>query len=215
MDRKKIRISKYLLTLVLTLIIFAAGIAIGSYSTNNKFNEVDLLEQELRTETLSLETQYSILSENVCEFTDYEPFNEELFSLADKLGHMEVLLGKNDPNVLRLKEYFSLLQIRHLLLTQKMQEECGEDGNVLLYFYSNIGDCAKCEEQGYVLTYIRRNHEKVNIYYFDMNIDNPALEVIKNLYLDGEIETPILVIDGEVYQGFMDRDALEELLFSN
>jgi len=91
-DRKKIRITKYLLVLFLTIIIFSAGIAVGSYTTNRKFNQVDLLEQELRTQTLAIETQFLILAENPCEAINYTPFTEELFTISEKLGYMEDLL---------------------------------------------------------------------------------------------------------------------------
>ncbi|MFH1505949.1 MAG: hypothetical protein ABIE94_03075 [archaeon] len=212
MSRKKIRVSKYVLVLILTLIIFSGGLAVGSYTTNRKFMQVDYLEQELRTQTMSIETQFLILSENPCGLINHTPFTDELYEVSEKLGYMEDLLGKKDQNVLRLKQYYSLLQIRHWLLMQKMNEECNEDNVLILYFYSNLGDCDKCTEQGFVLTNIREDRENVRIYPFDINLDNPALDTISSLYLGDNRSTPILIINEKVYHGFKDKEAVLEIL---
>ena len=211
-DRKKIRITKYLLVLFLTIIIFSAGIAVGSYTTNRKFNQVDLLEQELRTQTLAIETQFLILAENPCEAINYTPFTEELFTISEKLGYMDDLLGKKDVNVLRLKEYYSLLQIRHWLLMKKANSQCGQNNILILYFYSNLGDCSKCEEQGYVLTRIHKDYENVKVYAFDINIHNPATDTIQSTYIARNKTAPILIINEKTYYGFKDKAEIEEIL---
>ena len=80
----------------------------------------------------------------------------------------------------------------------------------VLFFYSNKGDCPKCEQQGFVLTNFKRTYKDVRIYHFDINIDNPALNTIKDLY---KIKyAPAIVFREDTYHGFMTKTVLENLL---
>ena len=48
------------------------------------------------------------------------------------------------------------------------------------------------------------------MYSFDVNIENPALEWIKDVYNISEV--PSLVIDNIKYVGFMDEDNFKEFI---
>jgi hypothetical protein len=132
----------------------------------------------------------------------------ELYQIGARLDFMESEMGQDNRQVLGLKEYYHLLEIRHWLFLKKAKEECNRDYNLILYFYSNKGDCPKCQDQGNVLTYLHRKYPRLNIYSFDVNIDNPALKTIKSLY-DIKGTPPILVINDQTYSGFMTSVEIE------
>lgn len=211
MNRRRLRPSAYIAAFALTTLIFVIGILLGSYFSAEKLNDIDTLAQELQMNTMGTELQYEILLQNPCGTIESSQLTEELFSIGEKLGYMESSLGSKDPDVLNLKEYYHLLEIKHWLFVKKTIEECSIAEDTILYFYSNAGDCTKCEEQGNVLVYMHRKYPELNIYSFDINIDNPALNTVKDMF--SVVETPSLVINGETNAGFMDAAALKEAIF--
>ncbi len=208
MSRQKIDMNKYLAVFGLTTLIFIAGIALGNYFSSQKLRHIDYLGQDLKVDTLAMELQYDIVSENPCEHINNTPIAEELYDMASKLDYMENRMGEKNRDVLELKKQYSLLEIRHWLLMKKTNKECGKNNTLILYFYSNEDDCPTCQTQGFILTWIRKNYPSVYVYAFDYNIKNSALDTIKDLYrIKG---TPAIVIDKKTFNRFVDKKELEQ-----
>lgn len=209
---KKIEISKtkYLAVFATTTLIFIAGIFMGSVMSTKKLTNIQALEQELTIDTMALEVQYLMLVENLCEQINSTPLTDELYKIGTRLGHMENTLGETNIDVLRLKEFYSLLQIRHWLLAKKQKKECDVSKDFILYFYSNLKDCKTCKEQGFVLDYLHKKDPNLNIYSFDIHLSNVALETLKKLFVIKN--PPSLIINDLLFEGFKDRDELEQLL---
>ena len=124
---------------------------------------------------------------------------------------MEGELGKYDEDVLRMKEYYSLLEIRHWMFIKGLKEDCGRDYNIILFFYSNEEEeCSDCEMQGYLLGYINQKYDNVFIYSFDKNIQNSALGLLKDKY---NVNGLTLVINDRVSYGFMEKEEIEDKLY--
>jgi len=211
MSKKQIHKTKYIAVFALTTLIFLVGLIIGNQTSHSKLNNLEDIENDLRIETMAMELQYLLLSEDPCKSLNSTILSKELYKLGSKLDYMEEERGINDPYVLRLKEYFSLLQIRHWIFSKKSKRECDLDQDLILYFYSNKGDCSTCEEQGYVLSFIREKYPQTKIYAFDINIHNPAVDTVKEIYLKNQT-TPILIINEHVYYGFKNKEAIEQIL---
>lgn len=204
--------SNYLAALALTLLVFGTGILLGNHFSTSKLNQIEGLQQELNAQTLGAELQTLLLTEFPCSSFN-STITEELFDVGSKLDYMEGQLGKTNKEVLTLKEYYSLLEIRHWMLLKLAKERCGTEYNLVLYFYSNLGDCDECEQQGYVLSTLHKKYPYLNIYSFDANIHNPALETVKTIF--GIHRVPALVINNQVHTGFKDKNEIETLLFKN
>ncbi len=109
--------------------------------------------------------------------------------------------------MLRLKEYYSLLEIRQWLLEKEMAEKCGTNKTLILYFYSNDKQmCKECEEQGYILSYSRKNYDEVNIYSFDIGSRNPAVSTIKRIYDVRNV--PTVIINNNKIEGFVPKETI-------
>jgi len=213
---KDIAKTKYLAVFATTTLIFLIGILIGNQVTNAKVSKLDNIEQELRVDTMAIELQYLLLSEDPCKAPESTLLSEQLYQLGSRLRYMEDKYGADNPSVVRLKEYYSLLEIRHWLFLKKTKKECNKDYTFILYFYSKEKEnCPTCEEQGYVLTYLRENYPLVKVYSFDFGISNAALDTIKELYIKEESELPIIIINNDVYYGFKDKGAIEKLIFDD
>jgi len=63
-----------------------------------------------------------------------------------------------------------------------------------------------------VLTNVHKKDPDFNIYSFEYNLKNPALDFIKEKHGIEHSRLPTLVIDGDVHYGFQSKDRLQELL---
>jgi len=213
MLRREFRKMRYFIVFVITTLVFFMGIWAGQLISKDKFSQLEETQLDLRTQTITLETQFELISKNPCILLESDEFSRELYQMGQRLSFMEERYGKNNEEVLGLKEYYSLLEIRHWLFMEQIKKECEADFITILYFYSNLGDCEKCEQQGYLLTYLTEKYQGIRIYSFDVNIDNPALEILKESYKISEV--PSLIIDNKVYSRFMNALNLEKHLKEN
>jgi hypothetical protein len=202
--------AKFLAAFFLTAFIFLLIIVTNNYFNEIKINQLNSIYNNLRIDALNAEIQYEIISENPCVALNFDPISNELAELGDKLTSMETQLGKQNQQVLDLKKYYSILEIRQWLFVKKVSQECGKDAIPVLYFYSNEEDCATCDSQGFVLNYLKSTMPNVYIYSFDVNLDSSAVRTLKATY---SITTaPSLVIREQLYVGFRDSDELLRIL---
>ncbi|NTV22051.1 MAG: hypothetical protein HGB03_00600 [Candidatus Yonathbacteria bacterium] len=203
---------RYLLALVITGSVFWLAISISNRIHNERVKEIQSIENNISMNILSLETQFDLLAEVSCDEIDNTILSKELNSLAERLGYMEQQRGKDDTEVERLKEYYSLMQIKDYLLMKKIGKECGDEPVSILYFYSNEGDCPDCEKEGYVLTYLRENYPGVRVYAFDYHIGLSAVSTFTSMYNVTENLLPSVVIGKKTLYGFQEKETLESLL---
>ncbi|MBI1971063.1 thioredoxin family protein [Candidatus Woesearchaeota archaeon] len=202
---------KYVAAFSITTLVFIAGIFLGNVISSGKLQTIDVLQQDIAVRTIGSELQYVLLAEHPCENIHANELSQELFEIGSKLAYMEESLGTHDADVLNLKRYYSLLEIRHWLFLKKAQRECNAEYDLILYFYSNEGDCETCKQQGYVLNTIHRKYPAVNIYSFDINLDDPVLMTIKRMY--NVTSPPTVIINNKTMAGFVDKEQVEEELF--
>jgi hypothetical protein len=203
---------RYLLALIITGGVFWLAISISNRIHDERVQEIQSIENNISMNILSLETQFDLLAEVSCDEIDNTILSKELNSLASRLDYMEQQRGKDDVEVERLKEYYSLMQIKDYLLMKKIGKECGDEPVSILYFYSNEGDCTDCEKEGYVLTYLRENYPGVRVYAFDYHIGLSAVNTITSLYGVTENRLPAVVIGRKTLYGFQSKEIMEGLL---
>ncbi|MFC1723065.1 hypothetical protein ACFL0V_02920 [Nanoarchaeota archaeon] len=210
MSRQKADKNKYIAVFAITTLVFVVGILLGNYFSEQKLDQVDHLGQNLKIDTLAMELQYELIAEDPCAHVNNTLLAEDLYEMASKLDYMENRLGEDNPDVVELKKYYSLLELRHWLFMKKTNAECGVNNTLVIYFYSNEDDCPKCKTQGFILTWVRKNYPSVYVYAFDYNIENAALDTIKDLY--DVTGFPSVVIMGEVHNEFVGKKAMEEMV---
>jgi len=211
MKSRKIDKTKYVASFAIATLIFLLGIWLGTYFSAEKLSTIDTLAEKMQLNTLGTELQFSLISEKPCEFLNSSELTDELYQIGARLDFMESEMGQTNRQVLRLKEYYHLLELRHWIFLNKARSQCNQSYDLLLYFYSNKGNCPDCADQGNVLTYLHKKYPELNIYSFDININNPALKTVKSLYkIQGN--PPFMVINGKTYIGFMNSVSIEEEL---
>ncbi len=204
---------KYVLTFVITALIFATAIIANNFFNTKRVEQIRSIEDSISIDILSLETQFDLLQEQSCKnISEDSVLSRELDSLARKLSFTEAQLGAKNEEVVRLKRYYSLLEIKDLLLMQKVSEKCDLEPIFLLYFYSNEkGDCPDCLRQGFVLTELAKQYPQLRIYSFDYNLDLSAVETLISVREIPD-ELPALVINGTPHSGFKSVEEIQEIL---
>ncbi len=206
---KSVDWKKYLIAFFITAAIFATALYVSNFLNDKKVGELQAIESKISMDILSSETQYNLLAEASCEDIGNSVLSEELGSLSDRLSYMEGTDRKNDPELIRLKQYYSLLEIKDFLLVGKIGDKCRVRPISILYFYGN--DCPDCDKEGYVLTYIRQQYPQVRVYSFDYNIGLPAVRTLASIYNVNE-PLPAIVVKGKTYRGFQAIEDIERIL---
>lgn len=182
-----------------------------NYLDQRRVAELSSIQEQLATDTLSVETQFALLEEAPCEaITEGNTLSATLADLGARLVFAEERLGATDPQVLELKKQYTLLEIRDYLLMKRLARVCHADSPVALYFYSNVpGSCVDCDRASYALSYLHETYPKLRVYSFDYNLDLGAL---KTLIAVEKIrpEFPAFVIEGKRSYGFTSLDILEK-----
>ncbi|MBI5405943.1 hypothetical protein HY972_02810 [Candidatus Kaiserbacteria bacterium] len=199
-----------LIALVITIVLIGTVAYALSYLNNARIAELAAIEDQLSIDTLSLDTQFSLLEAAPCDSAaSSTAFTGTLADLGDRLSYAESQLGTDNPQVVRLKQHYSLLEIRDYLITKKLAAACKTKPITALYFYSNAGDCADCDRAGYALSYLRDTYPNLRVYSFDYNLDLGALETF--IALEGVRRSlPAFVINEKPFYGFTSLEELEK-----
>lgn len=200
---------KYIIVFFITIFIFATAFYVSNNLNNSKLEEIRKIEDTISIDILSLETQFDLFEELSCENITDSILSKELNELASKIEYGE----KNfdlDGELLSLKKYYSLLQIKDFLLMQKATERCNLNIESIIYFYGRE-DCEDCGKQGYVLTDLRQDYPELRVYSFDYYMDLSAIDALKSIYkIDQNL--PALIINERVYKGFKSREDIETIM---
>ena len=199
-----------LISLFITIVLAGTVAYAVGYLNRARIAELGAIEDQLSIDTLSLDTQLSLLAATPCESAASSTMlASELSDLGTRLATAEDQLGIDNPQVVRLKERYSLLEIRDYLLTKQLAAACGTKPVTVLYFYSNAGDCADCDKAGYALSYLRTTYPSLRVYSFDYNLDLGALKTLEAV-MKVQNELPAFVINGKQSYGFTSLEDLEK-----
>jgi len=199
---------KYLIVFLFTVGLFLSASYVSNYFGNKKINQLKLIQDKISIDILSSETQFSLLSELSCRNISDSILSGELEELGKKLEWGQDNLGVTDE-VLYLKKYYSLLQIKDYILTKKISERCKTKSAFILYFYTTAENCSECEKQGLVLSVLRDKYPELRVYSFDYSIDLSVVKALLQIYKIEDTKLPALVIDEDVLTGFYDINKLE------
>lgn len=199
---------KYITVFFITLGIFIVVFGLVNYLNKEKLADIDDLQRKITADLIATETQFDLLKSAPCSAVGNTILSVELGELGRKLDFAETNQGIDNPEVLQLKKYYSLLQVKDYLLMQELSNKCDITADSLLYFYSD--DCKECDKQGYALTEFKKRYPELRIYSFDSDLDFSVIETFASLY-DFEDVYPTVIAHDKTYQGFIGLSELEEL----
>ncbi len=205
-----------ILSLLITGLIIGTIVYAINYLNQQRLAQLNTIEDQLSTDTLSVETQYSLLENAPCQdfitgsSTEDTLLSQEVSSLGDKLTYTEAHLSSNDPQVIQLKKQYTLLEIQDYILSARIAQTCHVNPTVVLYFYSNTGECTDaCDRASYALSYLHQTYPGLRVYSFDYNLNLAALKTLESIE-KVQPQFPAFVINHKVYYGFTNLDDFEK-----
>jgi glutaredoxin len=212
--RQSIDRNKYVMTFMITAIIFGLMLYINGILDQKRYEDVKSIQDQISLDLLSSETQFNLLKETSCKSIDDSVLSKELNSLATKLSYLEANQSEsNQGEIAYLKKYYSLLQVKDWILMRQLAEKCKDQKVIsVLYFYGDKEDCSECEDMSYVLTRLRQQYPELRIYSFDTKLDLGALNTLKTIFGIESTKLPALVYNGQSNIGFKSIDEIKELI---
>ncbi len=215
MVNKKISWSFYAITLIITIIVFTSGIYFGVLLSKVKVGELQSSVSDM--EKIRIEQELNLLLVNylpnkTCDIISYEveEMIPQINELARELTYYEETKKFEETHYIETKREYMINQIKYWLYLERLKSSCNLNITTLIYFYSNK-DCDLCKDQGIVLDYMKNRHKNnLMIFAFDKDIELNSIKIIIKSY--GVEELPSIIIDGKLYQGFIDKDSLENLI---
>jgi glutaredoxin len=198
-----------LIALFFTIVVFSAGLYIGTEVTERKQSVFYSSTQDLFLQTLSAELEFELLKEQPCLFIRQNNLDLQLEQLENRLSYLEQISHVDKDEFRRLKNQYFLVEIRHYLLFLQANQVCDQRTDLILYFYGDK-TCDDCDNQGVTLLSLRRKYDTVRVYSFDVNSDNGAVKALLSQH--NITQVPSVVINGATHHGFISYAALESLV---
>lgn len=214
MDHRPIDWKKYLLTLVITALIFGTALYANNYFDDRRISEMRAIQDSIATNISSSEVEVALLSEIPCEEAGSSMLSSELGPLAERIAYSEENIGNDNADIIQLKKDYSLLEIKDYLLMKRLSERCGKKFGFALYFYGDKVSCPDCDKASYVLTYLRNKYPELRVYSFDYNLDLSAVRTLVST-LKVKSDLPAIVIGRQVTNGFREKEEIEKILLAN
>jgi hypothetical protein len=209
-EHPKLDWKKYVIVFFITSTLFGSVLWLSSYLNSKKTDELRAVQDKIYVDLLSSEAQFSLLQESSCKDVNSTVLSSELNSLSDKISYSESNIGINNTDVISLKKYYSILEIKDYLLMKNITKRCGEKPVFILYFYSN-DNCSDCTKQSYVLSDLHEKYPILRIYSFDYNLDLSAIKAMISMYSVPD-KLPAMVVNGKVYSGFKTAEDMKKLV---
>ena len=194
---------KYVVTLAITVVIFITAIGISVWIDDARVNNIRSLQDNISLNIISSETQSSLIKKADCSDIFGSDLSTQLSDMGDRLSFMESVGRGTDADVIKLKQYYYILEIKDYMLINSATK-CPLRPTMVLYFYEP--NCADCDKQGDVLTYLRQHYpDNIRVYSFDFSLNVPAVTTLANI---NKVEKPMpsIVVGGKAYDGFRSVD---------
>lgn len=217
MVKKKISWGFYAITLVITVLVFTSGIYFGIFLSRAKVSELQNMVSDLEKRRVEQELNLLLvgyLPNKSCDIISYEVEDmiPQINELARELDFYEETKKFEEKNYIETKKDYTVNMVKYWLYLERLKSSCDLNVTNVIYFYSNQ-DCSLCKDQGIVLDYMKESHKSdLMIFAIDSDLDLNSVDMIRKSY--GVQILPSLIIDGNLYEGFMGRDKLEEIIKS-
>jgi len=207
---------RYFLAAFITIIVFTLGMLLGIVIESRRVTYIQSLAVEQKLDLGSLQLQYQFMSqlgeEKNCPAveTAFEKYTDTLVRTQERLENYEKDSKMNKENFRNLKREYTQAQLNFWLLAIKTKELCKKDKVSIIYFYSSSEKCPDCEEQAFVLSYLKQLlKDKLLVFSIDESLEEETMvKILKNTF--NITKYPSLIVEKEKIEGLADKDLLLE-----
>ncbi len=189
MVQRKISKGKFVVALLVTAAIFALGLLLGLVVEGKRVNYAAQVYQTHAVNFISSQLQYdyllSLQDQASCP-TIYAGLDANLATLDQTRQKLERYsqdsqISKQEFELLRRQ--YALEQLRYWFLAGHVKDLCQTGAVRIIYFYSDGEICPGCEQQAFVLTYLKKKlGQKVLVFSLDERMDEPLIKLLKQQY---------------------------------
>lgn len=203
---------------VLTVLVFAVGIAIGVWmdasrvgETRDRLTEIDLEWNDARLQSL----YYSALNDTASCAAAMDAnlaFNGKIYAEGQTIERYEAI-NRFAPDLIQQKKRYALLQFQFWLNSINLKKKCGADYTIVAYFYSHYDESRTMDQklQSAVLTDLKEKCDNsVMLVPLPLDMDLTSIELLKSIY--GITSAPSILIDEEkVLRGVQSLSDMEKI----
>lgn len=204
----------FFVTVLLMTGIFYLGTGLNDHKVNSLRDDVKQIEVEQRSHSLGLQLAESVEGQK-CEAMKRwaESSVPEIQNLRQEVAAYESSSKVENTEYKLVKKRYMNLVIQNLIEIRQMEERCGDNRVNIVYIYTK-NDCGRCEDQGTVLTHYRRSYEdEVIVHPLDADLGMKSIDFMEDFY--NVTEYPVMIIEGEVYEGFRSKEEVGDIIQQN
>lgn len=205
---------RYLLAFFITTLIFVFGLMLGLVIEGARTSYIEEFNKKQALDYTSLQLQYQFIDqlgqEKNCEAIS-KTFDHTVESLENTRQRLEnynqdATINKEDFDA--LKREYSLAQLRYWLLAKQTKVLCDMELSTILYFYSTKEKCPECEQQAFILTYLKKRFkDRLLNFAFDGEYDKePMIKILKDTYKITQF--PTIVVNDKRFDGLTQTETI-------
>lgn len=219
--KRKVSNRNYVFAALITFAIFAIGMLLGIVIEGKRVNVMQQIYNDQKIEFASSQLQFEYLGQLTTKESCpaiYDLFSKNTIALG--IAQERLLTFQKDSTMNKnefenLKRQYTVEEIRYYLFAEKAKDICGTDLVRVLYFYSDQKNCPNCQEQEFVLNYLKdKFKEKLLIFALDEKFDSePMISILKKQYNISSY--PTLIFEETKIEGFNSVDDLNNKICSS
>ena len=201
-------------SLILTLVVFSAGVFLGIWLEDMRINHIKnrLLEVEVNWNDVRMQSSLMEMSCPIALDVNKE-FGEKLLKEGEEIERYEKANVMSQEIITQKKKY-ALLQIQYWLNTIKLRERCNASINTVLYFYSQFDPNVRLQQNIQSRVLVDLIHDckgKLLTFPLPIDLDIASVEILKRRF--NVTKAPSLVINETVVlEGLQSRQTLEKYI---
>lgn len=200
----------------ISAVMFGAGMFMGYWMNREKLSSLEGSIDSIVGDVQNFQLQFlsfDVLGANAtCPLLEstLSEINKKSYDIGSKLTSLGTAGEiRDESEYIRTKVQYSRLLTSYWLLAEKLKSACKTNVNTVVYFYNK--DCKLCDDQAFVLTYLKNKYgEKMLVFTLDADLDEPSVKTLKSYY--STTEYPALIINGKLRSGFLSQQELEGML---
>ena len=213
---KKIMIITTLLTMMFLLIGFFLGVWFDNLRADElreELTEIDIMWNDARLQSLYYQT---FSDGELCDsaLEGNLKFSERIYEEGQKIERYEKV-NRFAPNLLSQKKRYALLQMQFWFNSISLRERCGYNYSTVVYLYSHYDDELSTEQKvmSAALFELKEEHgSDMMLIPLPADIGILSVDVIEEEF--GVKELPAIIVNEKhVFEGMINKDQVEEVLF--
>lgn len=186
---------RYLASFLIGTLVFLLVIGLSYAVALFQYSRVSDVQSSTAYSLFEQKSSFTFFGDDICLEDNFDEVSRSLDHQGRIMEDLEKKFGRNNDKVLERKKFYSVLLLEHLDYVNLYNERCSPERNVIIFFYSNVGDNEPSERAGRTLNSVRSQNDRTLTYSFDANLDSFIVERLKEKY--NITSVPAIIVNDE------------------